>query len=78
VLIYCGSTHNFTNHVLAKLLNCLIYPTLDFQVMIADEGTINCLGKCHNIKLIVRNYLLDIPIISISMGGGDVVLGSNS
>jgi hypothetical protein len=45
VLIYYGSTHNFSQYKLAKALNCFIYPTPEFQVMIADGGTINCLGK---------------------------------
>jgi hypothetical protein len=42
--------------------------------MIADGGTINCSGKCHSIKLNMGDYLLDRPMISIKMGGVDVVL----
>jgi hypothetical protein len=45
--------------------------------MIVDGGTINCSGKCHSIKLNMGEYLLDSPMISIQMGGVDVVLGSN-
>ena len=51
VLIDSGSTHNFIHCKLAKFLNCFVYPTLEFQVMIADGGSINCSGKCHNINL---------------------------
>ena len=43
--------------------------------MIADGGTINCLGKCHNINLAMRKYVLNSPMISIPMGGADVALG---
>jgi hypothetical protein len=43
--------------------------------MIADGGTINCSGKCHSIKLNMGEYFLDSPMISIQMGGVDVVLG---
>jgi hypothetical protein len=43
--------------------------------MIADGGTINCSGKCESIKLNMGEYFLDIPMISIQMGGTDVVLG---
>ena len=43
--------------------------------MIADGGTINCLGKFHNINLVMGEYVLNSPIIGISMGGDDVVLG---
>jgi excinuclease UvrABC ATPase subunit len=45
VLIDSGSTHNFIHYKLAKDLNCFIYPTLEFQVMIVDGGTINFSGK---------------------------------
>jgi len=43
--------------------------------MIADGGTINCLGKCHSFKLNMGEYFLDSPTISIQMGGVDVILG---
>ena len=43
--------------------------------MVENGGTINFSGKCHNIKLTMEEYLLTSPIISIPMGGDDVVLG---
>jgi hypothetical protein len=43
--------------------------------MIADGGTINCLGKCNKINLTMGEYVMNSPIISIPMGGADVVLG---
>jgi hypothetical protein len=73
-LIDYVSTHNFINYKLAKYINCFVYPTPKFQVMIIDGGTINCLGKCHNINLNMWGYFLDSPMISIQMGGVDVVL----
>ncbi|KAH9295126.1 hypothetical protein KI387_038714, partial [Taxus chinensis] len=42
ILIDSGSTHNFINHKLAARLNCFIYPAPEFQVMIADGGTVQC------------------------------------
>ena len=42
MLIDSGSTYDFINCKLYKLLNCLTFPALEFQVMIADGGTINC------------------------------------
>ena len=41
--------------------------------MIADGETINCSGKFHNINLDMGEYVLNIPMISILMGGVDVV-----
>ena len=43
--------------------------------MIANGGTINCSGKCHNIKLLMGEYVLISLMLSIPMGGDDVVLG---
>ena len=43
--------------------------------MIADGGTINCLGKCNKINLTMGEYAMNSPMISIPMGGADVVLG---
>ena len=75
VLIDSGSTHNFLHSKIAKDLNCIIYPALEFQVMVANGSTIKCSSKCHNIKLSMGKYVLSSPMIAIPMGGVDVVLG---
>eukprot|EP00253_Pinus_taeda_P002660 PITA_02660 len=75
VLIDSGSTHNFIHCKVAKELNCFLYPAPECQVMIANGGTINCSGKCHNIKLSMGEYVLTSPMLSIPMGGVDIVLG---
>ena len=75
VLIDFGSTHNFIPYKLAKDLNCFVYPAPEFQVMIADGGTINFSGKCNKINLTMGEYVVNSPMISIPMGGADVVLG---
>ena len=75
VLIDSGSTHNFIHCKVAKELNCFLYPAPECQVMVANGGTINCSGKCHNIKLTMGEYVLNSPMLSIPMGGADVVLG---
>ena len=75
VLIDSGTTHNFIHCKVAKGLNCFIYSAPECQVMVANGGTINCSGKCHNIKLTMGEYVLNSPILSIPMGGVDVILG---
>ena len=70
-----SDTHIFIHCKQAKDLNCFVYPTPEFQVMIADGGTINCSGKCHNINLTMEEYVLNSPMSSILMGHVDVVLG---
>jgi hypothetical protein len=75
VLIDSSSTHNFIHYKLAKDLNCFVYPMPEFQVMIADGGTINCSGKCNKINITMGEYVMSSPMIVIPMGGADVVLG---
>ena len=43
--------------------------------MIADGGTINCSVKCNKINLTMGLYVMNSPMVSIPMGGADVVLG---
>ena len=62
VLIDSGSTHNFIHFKVAKEFNCFLYPALEFQVMVANGGTINCSGECHNIKINMGEYLSLIHI----------------
>eukprot|EP00253_Pinus_taeda_P024457 PITA_24457 len=75
VLIDSESTHNFIHCKIAKELNCFLYPAPECQVIVASGGTINCFGKCHNIMLSMGEYVLNSPMLSIPMGGVDVVLG---
>ena len=42
--------------------------------MVANGGMINFSRKCHNIKLSMGEYVLTSPMLSIPMGGADVVL----
>eukprot|EP00253_Pinus_taeda_P015188 PITA_15188 len=75
VLIDSGSTHNVIHCKVEKEFNCFLYPAPECQVMAANGGTINFSRKCHNIKLSMGEYVLTSPMLSIPMGGVDVVLG---
>ena len=75
MFIDLGSTHNFIHCKVIKELNCFLYPAPECQVMVVDGGNINFSVKCHNIKLKIGEYVLNSPILSIPMGGVDVVLG---
>eukprot|EP00253_Pinus_taeda_P032873 PITA_32873 len=44
-------------------------------IVLIDSGTINCSGKCHNVKLSMGEYVLNSPLLSIPMGGADFLLG---
>ena len=75
VFIDSASTHNFIHSKIAKELNFFLYRAPECQVMVANGGTINSFGKFHNIKLSMGEYVLNFPMLSIPMGGADVVLG---
>ena len=73
VLIDSGSTYNFIHCKVAKELNCFLYLAPECQVMVANGGTINCSGKCHNIKLSMGEYVLTSPMLSIPIDRKSVV-----
>ena len=75
VLIDSSSIHNFIHYKLAKDLNCFVYLAPEFQVMIADGGTINCSEKCNKINLTMGEYVMNSQMIAIPIGGVDVILG---
>jgi len=75
VLIDLGSTHTFIHCKIVKEINCYLYPAPECQVMVVSRGTINFSRKFRNIKISMAEYILNSLIISIPMGGVDVVLG---
>jgi len=40
MIIDFGSTHNFIDKRLPKNLNCLVYPVINFQVVLLIEGVL--------------------------------------
>ena len=60
------------NYKLAKVFNCLIYLAPEFQVMIANGRTISY--GIHNNNLTMGEYVLNILVISIPVGGAYVLL----
>jgi hypothetical protein len=75
VQIDSGSTHNFIHYKLSKDINCFIYLAPEFQIMSENGGTSIFSGKCRKINLTMVEYLMNSQMITIPMGGVDVVLG---
>jgi hypothetical protein len=44
ILVDSGSTHNFIHHHIAQEINCYIYVVNNFQIMIANGGSMKCGG----------------------------------
>jgi hypothetical protein len=75
VLIDSGSTHNFIHHKVAEDANFFVRPISNFQILIANGGTMKCGGVVRMSKLQMGDYNLKTHMFSISMGGCDIVLG---
>eukprot|EP00253_Pinus_taeda_P027980 PITA_27980 len=76
VLIDSGSTHNFIHQKVVEAVHCFVRTVSNFQVQIADGGTMKYEGHCENVKLRRGDYQLKTHMFSIHMGGCDIVLGA--
>ena len=75
VLVDTGSTHNFLDSTMAKILNIFTFPMPNMKVMVADGKKIEQVGKCHKVKLQIKKFHLESPFYTVPLRGVDVVLG---
>jgi hypothetical protein len=78
ILVDSGSTHNFIHRRIAQETHCYIHVVNNFQIMIANGGSMKCGGHCENVCLQIGDYHLKSHMFSIDMGGCDIVLGADS
>jgi hypothetical protein len=65
VLIVSVITHNFIHHSIAKETHYYIHVIDNFEIMIANEGSVKCDGKCDNVKLQMSGYFLKMNMFTI-------------
>jgi hypothetical protein len=75
ILVASGSTHYFIHHRIAQKTNCYIRAVNNFQIMIANGGSMKCGGHCENVCLQIGDYHMKSHMFSIDMGGSNIVLG---
>jgi hypothetical protein len=75
-LVDSGSTHNFIHRRIAQETHCYIHAVDNFQIMIANGGSMKCGGRCENVRLQIGDYHLKSHMFSIDMGGCNIVLGA--
>jgi hypothetical protein len=51
ILIDSGSTHNFIHHHISQEINLYIRVVNNFQIMIANGGSMKCDGCCESVHL---------------------------
>jgi hypothetical protein len=76
ILIDSGSTHNFIHRRITQETNCYIRAVNNFQIMIANGGSMKCGGRCENVYLQIGDYHLKSHMFSIDMGSCEIVLGA--
>jgi hypothetical protein len=50
ILVDSGSTHTFIHHRIAHKTHCYIQAVNNFQIMIANGGSMKCGGRCENVS----------------------------
>jgi hypothetical protein len=76
ILVDSGSTHNFIHHRISQETNCYIRAINNFQIMIANGGSMKCGGHCENVRLKIGKYHLKSHVFAFDIGGCDIVLGA--
>jgi hypothetical protein len=77
ILVDSGSTHNFIHRHIAQETHCYIHAVNNFQIMIANGGSMKCGGRCENVHLQIGDYHLKSHMFAIDMGSCDIVLGAD-
>jgi hypothetical protein len=77
ILVDSGSTHNFIHRHIAQETHCYIHVVNNFQIMIANGGSMKCGGRFENVCLQIGDYHLKSHMFAINMGGCDIVLGAD-
>jgi hypothetical protein len=76
ILVDSGNTHNFIHCHLSQETNCYIRVVNNFQIIIANGGSMKFGGRCENVRLQIGQYNLKYHMFTIDMGGCDIVLGA--
>jgi hypothetical protein len=74
ILVDSGSTHNFIHRRIAQETHCYIHAVNNFQIMIANGGSMKCGWHCENVHLHIGDYHLKSHMFATDMGGCDIVL----
>jgi hypothetical protein len=73
---YFCSAHLLDRRI-AQETHFYIHAVNNFQIMIANGGSMKCGGRCENVRLQIGDYHLKSHMFAIDMGGCDIVLGAD-
>ena len=72
VLVDSGNTHNFIHMHMVEQSHCYVHLVQNFQIMIANGGTMKCGGRRENVRLQLGDYHLKTHIFMKYMSGCDI------
>ena len=75
ILIDTGSTHNFIDQNIAKMLGCRVQPSPRANVSVADGSKIAISGKIDGFTWCFQQHTFQDEMMVIPLGGHDMVLG---
>jgi hypothetical protein len=75
ILVDSRSTHNFIHRRISQETHCYIHVVNNFQIMIANGGSMKCGECCENVRLQIGDYHMKSHMFAIDMGDCDIVLG---
>lgn len=75
VLIDSGSTHNFINENVARLLQLPAVPTEPFNVKVANGDPLKCQGRFENVQVLLQGIPFTLTLYSLPLIGLNMVLG---
>jgi hypothetical protein len=76
ILVDSGNMDNFIHHCISQETHCYIHAVNNYQIMIANRGSMKCAGRCENVCLQIGDYHLKSHKFAINMGDCDIVLGA--
>jgi hypothetical protein len=56
--------HYIIHHCITKETHCHIHIVNNFEIMIANEGSMKCDGNCDNVKLQMGDYFLKMSVFT--------------
>ena len=75
VLVNNGSTHNFIQPQVAKLLNLQAVKTEPLRIMVGNGSLLECLSWCPTIEVQLQGHPFTVDLRLLPIHGVDVVLG---
>lgn len=69
VLIDSGSTHNFINEKVAKMLQLPVVLTRPFNVKVANGALLKCQGRFENVQVLLQGSLFTLTLYLLPLIG---------